>query len=122
MNIIYSDPLYTGNLYSDLALYDTSERNLKFLCAKLEDRVHCMFFKVRYNETNENKYFLDKLLIFPKKILILPNLIRNIYYVVEKITLQDVSRLIKILLIIQNSIYPLKEKTLISICKVVKIK
>ena len=64
LKIIYSEPFETGISYFDLALYDTSERNLKFLCAKLEDRVHCIFFKVRYNSENKNEYFKDKSLSF----------------------------------------------------------
>ena len=64
LNIIYSDSLYTGNLYSDLAFYDTSERNLKFLCATMDGRVDCIFFKVKYNEQNKNHYFLERILSF----------------------------------------------------------
>ena len=56
--------IITGNLYSDLAFYDTSERNLKFLCATMDGRVDCIFLKVRYNEQDKNHYFKDKLLSF----------------------------------------------------------
>mgnify|MGYP006873076213 CR=1 FL=1 len=64
LGFIYSEPLFTDYKYSDLVLYDTSERNLKFLCATIDGRIDCIFFRVRYNEQDKNHYFKDKLLSF----------------------------------------------------------